>query len=111
MNLFSPWQKSPYFCRNDGVVRHCLCHRPWSSGTRASAMRPFATSWAMLGALGFVKFELEGGHVLCCQSWPTVARSSAMHLLSTSWAMPGALGFVKLELGVGAVNLYSPQQK
>ncbi len=26
MNLFSPWQKSPYFCHNGGVVRQCLCH-------------------------------------------------------------------------------------
>ncbi len=51
--LFSPWKKSPYFCHNGGVVRHCLCRRPWSSGACSSAMRLFATSWAMPGMLGF----------------------------------------------------------
>ncbi len=27
MNLFSSWQKSPYFCHNGGVVRQCLCRQ------------------------------------------------------------------------------------
>jgi hypothetical protein len=55
------------FCKTKletmGTIRHGLCRRLWQSSTHSSAMILLATSWAMLGAPGFVKFELGGGAV------------------------------------------------
>jgi hypothetical protein len=44
-----------FFCETKsetmGIVRHCLCHRQWPSGTRSSATCLVATSLAMPGVL------------------------------------------------------------
>jgi hypothetical protein len=60
VNLFSHWQKSPYFRHNGDVVRQGLCRRLWPSGARSGAMSLLATSWATLRALVFLKFEPGG---------------------------------------------------
>ncbi len=59
MNEFLPWQISPYFCHNGGIVWQGLCPHPWPSGAHSTAIRLLSVSWETPGALDLVEIFRE----------------------------------------------------